>query len=331
MSVQQYERQYQLVVARAGGDGLDLSKFRIRFSVRRGDLQTPNTADIRVYNLSDKAADKIRQITPAPEFTRVQLQAGYPGNYGLIFDGQIKQVRRGRESQTDTYIDITAADGDSAYNYSTLALSLAAGQTSPANQVEQIIGGMASQGVRKGYIPALDSNPLPRGKVLFGMARDELRKLGRTTQTSWSIQDGRLTMVPMTAYMPGDIPVITSATGMIGLPEQTQNGIKIKSLLNPNLKIGRAVKLDNASLQQYRYGLSIANNQQAQNMADELYNKTNSDGLYYVMIADHVGDTRGNDWYTELTCLAIDASVSPVYVPRFPIGPEAVESIKRFG
>jgi hypothetical protein len=27
------------------------------------------------------------------------------------------------------------------------------------------------------------------------------------------------------------------------------------------------------------------------------------------MRADHVGDSRGNAWYTQLTCLAVDASV----------------------
>ncbi|MGC8165472.1 hypothetical protein ACP3WT_28400, partial [Salmonella enterica] len=61
------------------------------------------------------------------EFTRIVLQAGYAGNYGIIFDGSVKQVRRGRENQTDTYLDITAADGDSAYNFAVVNTSLAAG------------------------------------------------------------------------------------------------------------------------------------------------------------------------------------------------------------
>lgn len=329
MSVSQYLRKASLIVYGVDGNALDLSALRFSFAIRRGDIQTPNSADIRAYNVAPTTAQSIQQISPAPEFSRVVVQAGYEGNYAVIFDGEIKQVRRGRESQTDTYLDIAAADGDSAYNYSLLAMSLAAGNTSPANQVEQMIKGMASNGITQGYTPNLSTNALPRGKAIYGMAKDELRKIAKTTQTSWSIQDGKVNLVPLTAYMPGEIPVLTSDTGMIGLPEQTQNGIKIKILLNPNIKIGQAVKLDNASIQQYRYNLAL--NQQAQNESTSIYNKTDSDGLYYVMIADHNGDTRGNDWYTDLTCLAIDASVAPEYVPRFPLGENYVTSIKRYG
>lgn len=327
MSVQQYLRKASLIVGGQNEKALDLSTLRFRFAIRRGDLQTPNSADIRVYNVSDSTADRIRQILPQPEFTRVVIQGGYDGNFGILFDGEIKQVRLGRESSTDTYIDITAADGDSAYNFSMMALSLAAGSTSK-DHVSAVLQGMAEHAITKGYIPDLPGNPLPRGKVMYGMSRDEMRKIARNTQTAWSIQDGKLQMVPETAYIPGEVPVITSATGMIGLPEQTQNGIRVRNLLNPNLKIGQAVKLDNKSIQGYRFGLGI--NQQAGNLMVEQSIKTNADGLYYVMIADHVGDTRGNEWYSDLLCLAIDATIPASYIPRQGVNGD-VGSIKRYG
>lgn len=327
MSVQQYIRKASLIVGGDDGNAIDLSALRFAFSIRRGDIQTPNSADIRVYNVAPQTAERIRQILPTPEFTRVVIQAGYEGNYGVIFDGQIKQVRRGRESQLDTYLDITAADGDSAYNFAVSAVSLAAGST-PNDHVAAVLEGMAKFGVSQGYMPQLEGNPLPRGKVIFGMSRDELRKVAKTTSTSWSIQDGKVNFIPLTAYMPGDVPVITAATGMVGLPEQTQDGIKIKCLLNPNLKIGTQVKLDNASIQRYRYNLSI--NQQAQNAMSEQSNKINDDGFYYVMIADHQGDTRGNAWFTELTCLAVDATVPISYTQRQGVN-NSVGPIKRYG
>jgi hypothetical protein len=328
MSVPQYIRKASLIVGSDSGEAIDLSALRFAFSIRRGDLQTPNSADIRVYNVSAQTAERIRQILPSPEFTRIVIQAGYEGNYGVIFDGQIKQVRRGRESQLDTYLDITAADGDSAYNFAVSAVSLAAGST-PSDHIAAVLEGMAKFGVSRGYIPKLEGeNGLPRGKVIFGMSRDELRKVAKTTSTSWSIQDGKVNFIPLTAYMPGDVPVITAATGMVGLPEQTQDGIKIKCLLNPNLKIGTQVKLDNASIQRYRYNLSI--NQQAQNAMSEQSNKINDDGFYYVMVADHQGDTRGNAWFTELTCLAVDATVPISYTQRQGVN-NSVGPIKRYG
>lgn len=330
MSVQQYLRKCSLIVGNDQGNAIDLSALRFRFSIRRGDIQTPNSADIRVYNLSDATADHIRQMLPTPEFTRVVVQGGYEGNYGVLFDGEIKQIRRGRESQTDTYLDITAADGDRAYNFSMTAMSLAAGST-PNNHVQCILKDMATHGVTQGYVPDLPGNPLPRGKVLYGMNKDLLRNIAKNTQTAWSIQDGKLVMIPLTAYLPGEVPVITSATGMIGLPEQTQNGIKVKVLLNPNLKIGQKVILDNKSIQQYRYSLSPL--QKGANEARATAIKTNNDGQYYVMVAEHTGDTRGTEYYTDLLCLAIDATMTPELAKqlgtRFPN--QDIGEIKRSG
>lgn len=326
---QQYLRQSSLIVGNDNGDGLDLSQLRFAFAIRRGDLQTPNSADIRVYNVSDQTADRIRQVIPQPEFTRVVIQAGYEGNYGVIFDGQIKQVRRGRESQTDTYIDITAADGDRAYNYAITALSLTADKTGPKDQVSAIVADMARFGAGEGYVPELPKTKCYRGKAIFGMSRDELRKLANSTGCSWSIQDGKVTMIPLTCYMPGEAVVINAQTGMVGLPEQTQDGIRVKTLLNPTLKIGQRVKLDNKSIQQYRYNLAV--NQQAQNNTTADYIKLNSDGEYYVMQAEHSGDTRGNPWYTDIICLAVDATIKPGYKGTFPLGKEYIDTIKRYG
>jgi hypothetical protein len=322
MSTPQYLRKVSLIVGNDEGPARDLSELRFKFSVRRGDIQTPNSADIRIYNLSEQTTQAIQK-----EFTRILLQAGYEGNFGVIFDGQIKQVRRGRETQTDTYLDITAADGDSAYNFAFSSTSLAAGST-PIDHFNAVAKDMEKHGVSEGYVPDLPGNPLPRGKVVYGMSRDIMRNVAKNTDCSWSIQDGKLTMVPQTAYVPGEIPVITAATGMVGLPEQTQNGIRLKVLLNPNIKIGQAVKLDNASIQRYRYSMSIG--QEALNLLNEQSNKINNDGLYYVMIADHAGDTRGNEFYTELTCLAIDASIPRELLPKQDVRGD-IGSIKRRG
>lgn len=322
MSTRQFGRKVSLIIGQDSGDAIDLSELRFRFNVRRGDLQTPNSARIRVYNVSKQTAQRIER-----EFSRLVLQAGYPGNYGIIFDGTVKQVRRGRESQTDTYLDITAADGDSAYNFAVVNTTLAAGST-PADHVAAACTAMNPYGVSQGYLPDLPKNPLPRGKVMFGMAREFMRWTARTCQTVWSIQDGKVIMVPETSYMPGEIPVITSETGMVGLPEQTQNGITIKMLLNPSVKIGRLIWIDNASVQRYEYSLNVG--QQAQNERIEQQAKLQDDGFYYVMIAEHDGDTWGNDWYTSTICLAADVTVLPdSFRTQAAVPPDNV--IKRFG
>ena len=46
----QYMRKFQLLVTDLQGNALDLFALHCKFSVKRSNNQTPNSADIRVYN-----------------------------------------------------------------------------------------------------------------------------------------------------------------------------------------------------------------------------------------------------------------------------------------
>lgn len=41
-----------------------------------------------------------------------------------------------------------------------------------------------------------------------------------------------ITFIPLTGYLPGEVPVISPSTGLLGVPEETQNGIEFQTLLN---------------------------------------------------------------------------------------------------
>lgn len=297
---QQYLRTCQLIVFGNDLNGLDLSQLRIKFSVKRSDTMTPNVADIRVYNLEEETALRIRK-----EFTKVILQAGYQSNFGVIFQGNIKQVILGRESATDTFIDIVAGDGDRAYNFAVVNATLAKG-SKQSDQVSAAVGAMSSKGVTAGHLGDLPDNQLPRGKAMYGNARNYLRDSAQTTQHSWSIQDEKVTFVAKKAYLPGERVVLTSKTGMIGTPQQTNEGVNVKCLLNPNIKIASRVQIDNASIQQFKINLSVPNS--PANIPAPL----TADGVYYVLVVEHSGDTRGVEWYSSLICLNIDVTTNPI-------------------
>jgi hypothetical protein len=298
----QWIRRFSLVVT-DGSQGLDLSDFRVRFRTAQSDTQSPNNVEIRVYNLSDATAKQVQA-----EYTRVILQAGYQtGNFGVIFDGTIKQFRKGRESATDTYLDILAADGDQAYNFAVSNQTLAAGST-PQDHVNAALKSMGAYDVDGGYIAPMTGGTLPRGKVLFGMARDTLRDTAATQVMSWSIQNGKLQMVPLTGYLPGEAVVLNVGAGMIGVPEQTENGIEVRCLLNPKIQIGALIQIDNASINQ-----TVNKDPQSPIPFDQwtgiqLLASISADGLYRTYVVEHQGDTWGNEWYSLLTCLSVDRS-----------------------
>lgn len=307
----QWLRSYSLVVSTAVNGtvtGKDLSALRFKFEIRGSDLDTPNTAVIRVYNLADSTIESIR------EFGQVSLQAGYVnGNVGTIFSGDIKQFRRGKENNVDTYLDILAADGDQAYNFGIVNTTLAPGSnlTQRLNALADAMGVVLDKNA-----PDIVANstggiiPLPRSKVMYGMARTHLRNIANSTSTRWSIQNGVLTFVPLAGYLPGEAVVINSVTGMIGQPEATDQGIMVKTLLNPLIKIGTRVQINNKDINQ-----TIKINGTGQfGYQDTQYlpARTTDDGFYRVMVAEHFGDTRGNEWYTELVCLNVDVTNNSV-------------------
>lgn len=294
---QLYNRRWSFIAGTDNGSGLDLSSLQIQFTVRQWELSTPSNAQIRIFNLSKVTAEKL-----AKEFTRVVIQAGYEGLFGTIFEGQVIQYRRGRTSPVDTYVDITAADGDPWHNFAVVNQTLAAG-SKPEDQLRALITASGTEGVTAGYTEPGKAPALPRGKVLYGMVRDHMRDLGENTGCVWNIRNGKLNVYSRGAYLPNEAVVLTSDTGMIGLPTQTPDGIMVRCLLNPLLQAGGRIKLDNESIQR-----AARNPAYAGEASYSLIPKVDSDGTYIILAVDHHGDTRGNPWYSEVACQALDVT-----------------------
>lgn len=299
----QYIRKVGLIVT-TGSDGIDLSQLRIAFKTTQQDAESPNRAVIRVFNLSDTTSKLVEK-----EGQNVVLQAGYVGgNFGIIFQGTIKQFRRGRLNATDKFLDILAADGDQAYNFAVVNKSLKAG-SSLQDQVNAIAEATGKFDVTKGSIPNSlgTGGTLPRGKVLFGMARERLSDVSATAQSTWSIQNGKIVIIPLTGYAPGEAVVLNARTGMIGVPTVTNDGIAVQCLLNSRLAIGTRVQLDNSAIT-----TQSIREQGFPGYSDLSFPASLSDnGIYRTLVVEHVGDTRGQEWYSDLTCLAVDGSASP--------------------
>lgn len=295
----QFLRQCNVVVSTDAGAGLDLSRLRVKFVVKKTDGQTPNTADIAIYNVSPDVANRIRK-----EFTAIALQAGYESNFGIVFAGTIKQVRTGRENGTDSFLLISASDGDMAYNGATVNATLAAGATQH-EQVAISAQSTAALGTPLGPMVPTDGVRLPRGKVMYGMARDYLRHSARALRASWSIQSGKIQFIALTGVLPLQMVVLNSKTGLIGTPEQTADGIKARCLLNPLLQIGGKVQIKQHDIAEAALPNTTA--EAASNKPVTIQH----DGVYRILTTDFVGDTHGQDWYTDVMCLGVNEALPP--------------------
>lgn len=303
----QFGRKATLVVS-SGSIGLDLSEMRFKFETRNADRETPNTLYVRVYNLSKQTVARI-----GAEFNTITLQAGYEtGNFGIVFQGTIKQMETGKERNVDSYVDIWAADGDLWYNNAVINQSLSAGAT-PLQIIETIVSNASGTGVPQmtfasdttGLIAGAGlgtAQSISRGKVLWGLARGYARDWAQKYGFQWSIQNGQFVVVPVTGYRPGEAVVLSSTTGLIGVPVATQDGVRARALLNPLIRIGCLVQIEQADINH------ITMQQQGLQLSPAIATLTTASGFYRVMVAEFSGDTRGNEWYVDLICLAVDVS-----------------------
>jgi hypothetical protein len=177
--------------------------------------------------------------------------------------------------------------------------TLAAGTTN-AQLVDRAAGSFkATGGTTKGAVQINDRARL-RGKVISGRTRDVLHDVARDSGANWSIQDGQLQMVKANGMLQGEAIVITADTGMLGAPQVNDKGIGLTCLLNPQLRINGAIKLDNSSIKAQR--------QQAQGEKQQdpqASTRLDPDGIYKVLKIAHKGDTRGKDWASNIECIGL--------------------------
>jgi hypothetical protein len=305
----QWLRKAELYLANQA-QALVISDLRFTFQIQNAVEQTPNIAMVRVYNLSE---DKVRMLTKnVDEFNTLRLQAGYEHSFGTIFQGTIKQFRKGKEGNVDTYLDIYAADGDLGYNFGVVNQTLEAG-CSVADEVRSISKQMGNTDVPQHALDVSENmgGILPRGKVLWGLGRDRLSEVCNSGNVNWSLQQGQLTLVELDGYLPGTAVQLNSQTGMIGQPEATDNGIEITCLLNPLIRIGGRVQINNADINKTLVTGAGMTGFPSQN-ENQFFARTTDDGIYKVLVAEHEGDTRGEPWFTHITCLNVDPSSGSV-------------------
>lgn len=271
--------------------GLKVEGFRVMFTVDQSLRGPPNTANVQVYNLNSTNSAKVKS-----EFDDVRLTCGYKSNPRVLFHGNIKFSTTYRD-QNEWISEIQAADADKAYTEGHVGITLSAGRTA-YDAVDELLKVMP--GVRKGYLE-LPKTAYTRGKVLSGSARRVLSQLARDYGAAWSITNGTLNIVRADSILPSQAVVVNAQTGMLGAPEISGKGIKVKMELNPYVVPNGLIILDNnnikvQAIQQYASGPKVKEKKLA---------RLDPDGRYKVYKVRHQGDTRGNDWYTEVQCIGL--------------------------
>jgi len=267
------------------GVGIELRGLRIVFEVTKQLLGYPNTAVLKVYNLSESTRTLLR--FPG---TRVELLAGYEGSVSRVFLGDLVNVNDVRENP-DTVTTIWARDGFTAYANALSSVSFAAGTS-----LRQVVSKAYTDLKASAATLLQGSSAVPEKKIVSSMAFSGptvalLNKMGEDHGFIWFIRDNSLVLIPVRAS-DASVPVvlINRTTGMVGSPTITEIGADVEMLLNPSIQPAGVVQIQSDFARV--------------SLGDLLYrpiNKTLGEGLYRVNQVIHRGDTRGNDWSSSIT------------------------------
>jgi hypothetical protein len=228
--------------------GILKHEMKIEFEVTKNVSSTANTANISIYNLTESHRNAIGK-----EFDEITLEAGYyppsgGNNVGIIFKGNIRDVAHKR-SGADIITTISCGDGDKALRKAVTNKSYPKG-TPVKTVVNDLYGELAKEGVTRGewkFPDDMEPN-YKRPYATCGSCAMEMNTIGRGKKFYWNIQNQAMEIIPGDGYI-GMVAVISPETGMIDTPTITDNGCRVSTLLNPEIRPNRRVKVESSVIE----------------------------------------------------------------------------------
>lgn len=263
------------IASRFEKTGIEKSNLRVAFDVRRTPDRDPNTCEMKIWNLTDKTRSRIEELQKLNRLA--QIEAGYVGQASEIFRGDINTVTNVRDG-ADWITTVNVGDGEQKYRSARINQSF-----NPGTNISQVVETLADTlGIGKGNLEEklAEGNfreavtQFTKGTVASGKASDELDTRLKSLGFEWSVQNGQLQLLRPKETNARQAFVLSASTGLVGSPEVGEKGIvKLRTLLIPSLIPGDSVKV----------------------LSREFQNT-----FFNVKNVTHMGDTWGNDWYTEL-------------------------------
>jgi hypothetical protein len=280
----QRNRQYKLIIGDSrSGDALEIDQLQVTFDISKStnNKNRTNSATLEVTNLSEESLKVLDTDYPAAVFEAGYLDTGGPKR---LFAGQVTNVST-RKSGTDIVTSITMGSGYTFLNHETLS-----DVVPPGNNVQDAIEKLRKAiGADRGVYNGVNlNNEIIYGYPLSGTPKEMLDELAEKYQLDWQLDDGVLyvhdndraaTEQFQLAY------VISPFTGLIERPYRVSGdrrrskkdkvkkpGVQLKVLLNPEIKAGDIIQIEEGLLK----------------------------GWYKVDSIRHTGGWRSEAWYTEI-------------------------------
>lgn len=262
-----------------GQKEIDINDNRISFEITKSTNPRENIGRVEIWNLSTETR---KQITAASSLVRVF--AGYANYKGLIEIGQgdITNAQHKR-NQTDIVTQIYMEDGYIPMRKHVISLSISGHVQLP--EILDKLNKESSIGFK--YSGIDKSAGLEGGYSAIGSLDLILNELGVIFHFRWSVQGGRILVQGNQPENSAEVMLLSPETGLILNPTSVKkisvrlakseeplpvDTYAIQALLQPHLGIGDIIAVESQDL----------------------------NGSFKIEKISHTGDTRGNNWYSNI-------------------------------
>ncbi len=274
------DRKY-LLRCQKGTEVREFSQLRCEFDIKQFGDSKLNELSLSVTNL-DKPSRSFFETNEKYSIF-IELFAGYKEHSGLIFSGNtdLINIKKGtgvdgfhktenRQDETDWITTLTAKDGIKITKNQVFTIAKR-GRVSVSSVIQSVVdslgfpkGSIKTSGFKKEY--------WNNGISSSGPGWDFLVKLCKANGFTADIKSGVLNIRKISEPFGNEVIVLNSNSGLILSPEETEKGIKAKSLLRHDIVTGSLVKIESKYIT----------------------------GYYLITNVTHEGDSDGEKWFTNL-------------------------------
>lgn len=237
-------RIFKLTIQAPEGSREFNEDFTIRASGRKyaGNIQAE--AEIRIYNLTRDMQDYL--LTQASPLYK-QGQDRTPINIAL--DVGRKSTGLFRLYEGYAFQCGMTQPPDIGITFRALTNNLLTGLIAGANMAQQVPLRQIAQNVATNNGLQLDFQSSQGGKLISnwsvsGSAQQQIESLGLAGDIDVFVDGAVLVVIDHNAMRDASDILISADTGMVGIPQVTDDGILVKVMINPAIKVGCGVKID---------------------------------------------------------------------------------------
>ena len=214
----------------------------IEFEISRKWLMSANTCFLRIYNLAEATRNRLyKDLYQTTVYRALQFRAGYPDYpLPLVFNGNVLHCYSYRQG-VNFITEIEGQDGQ---------IAMVNGFTSKTKPA-----GASAGDILKALIADL---PNTAGSAIIGTFKQVNARGEALSGNTWKlisdksgncavIDNGQVKILNDREAITGEIPELSSASGLLGSPVRTDTMIQVSLIFEPRLTLGQKVHLSSTT------------------------------------------------------------------------------------